>query len=49
MPGNGVPWALPGMLWMVCLDVILSLLFRNGLSSKGQVMKLGPAVCAGSD
>ena len=48
MPGNGVPWALPGMLWMVCSEVILSLLFANGLPSKGQVTKLGPAICVGS-
>ena len=43
MPSNGVPWVLSGMLWMVCSDVILSLLFWNGLPSKGQVTKLGPA------
>ena len=29
---------------MVCLDVILSLLFGNGLPSKDQVIKLWPAV-----
>ena len=48
MLGSDVPWVLPGMLWMVCSNVILSLLFGNGLPSKGQVMKLGPAFCAGS-
>ena len=48
-PVTVFPWALPGMLWMVCLDVILSLLFGNGLLSKDQVTKLRPAVCVGSD
>ena len=32
---------------MVCSDLSLSLLFGNDLLSGGQVMKLGPAVCAG--
>ena len=40
--------ALPGMQGMVCLNVILSLLLKNGLLSKDQVAKLGPAVCVGS-
>ena len=33
----------------MCLDVILSLLFGNGLPSNDQVTKLGPEVCVGSD
>ena len=43
------PWALSGMRKMVCLDVILSLLFKNGLLSNDQVTKLGLAVCVGSN
>ena len=35
--------------WMVCLDIILSLVFGNDLPGKDQVAKLGPAVCVGSD
>ena len=42
------PWALPDMRRMECLDIILSLLFGNGLPSKDQVTKLGPAVYVGS-
>ena len=34
---------------MVCLDIIISLLFGNGLLSKDQMTKLGPAVCVGSN
>ena len=48
MPNTDVPWALLGMLWMVCSDAILSLLFGNSLLSNSQVMKLVPAVCVGS-
>ena len=33
----------------MCLDVILSLLFGNGLPSNDQVTKLGLEVCVGSD
>ena len=42
----------PGHCWACsgwCLDVILSLLFGNGLPSKDQVTKLGLAVCVGSN
>ena len=49
MPGNGVSWALPSTLWMVYLDIILSLVFGNDLPSKDQVAKLEPAVGVGSD
>ena len=49
MPGNSVSWALPRTLQMVYLDVILSLVFGNDLSSKNQVAKLGPTVGVGSD
>ena len=48
-PATVFPWALSDMQRMVCLDVIISLLFENGLSSKDQVKKLGLAVCEGSD
>ena len=48
-PATVFPWALPGMQRMVCLDVILSLLFGNGLPSKDQVTRLRPAVYVGSD
>ena len=34
---------------MMYLDVILPLLFEDGLPSNDQVTKLGPAVCMGSD
>ena len=43
------PWVLLGMRRMVCLDVILSLLFGNGLPTKDQMTKLGPAVSVGSN
>ena len=49
MPGNSVSWALPSTLWMVRLDIILSLVFGNDLPGKDQVAKLGPAVGVGSD
>ena len=49
MPGNGVSWTLPSTLWMVYLDIILSLVFENDLLSKDQVAKLGPVVGVGSD
>ena len=42
------PKALPSMQGMVCLNIILSLLLKNGLRSKDQVAKLGPAICVGS-
>ena len=48
-PAAVFPKALPGMRRMVCLDVILFLLFGNGLPSKDQVTKLGPAICVGSN
>ena len=47
MLDNGVSWALPSTLWMVYLDIILSLVFRNDLPSKDQVAKLGLAVGVG--
>ena len=40
-----LPKALSGMQGMECLNVILSLLLGNSLSSKDQVAKLGPVVC----